>query len=106
MDSKCLSDQETRWFETDVQAMLEAPNVLHTVPESIDLLVLDGGEFSTFAEFECLRSRVTQWVVLDDTQTRKSSRIIDWVRSDANSEFSVVFEGNERNGVAVLVRNL
>ena len=68
----------------------------------IDLLILDGGEFSTYSEFQLLKSRVTKYVVLDDIFTRKCKKILQEVQS--SNEFEVIYFSTERNGSAVLYR--
>jgi hypothetical protein len=82
--------------------MKNAPNVYSTVPECIDLLILDGGEFSTFAEFRLLNERVTDWIILDDTNTRKCAEILKLVKDE--KRFQVIYESDERHGTAVLKR--
>lgn len=104
LDQDHLTNHEIAWFEKDVALLESSPNIFEIVPESIDLLVLDGGEFSTYAEFRLLRERVSQWIVLDDTQTRKGAQILKEIRA-GHFDFSLVFESCERNGVAVVARN-
>ena len=50
------------------------PCVLPQLPETIDLLVLDGGEYTTYPEFVALRDR-TRIFALDDTAILKCSRV-------------------------------
>lgn len=102
LDSQDLTAVERVWFDQDKRLIEQYPNVHHTVPSSIDLLVLDGGEFSTFAEFLTLRPRVSRWLVLDDTNVRKCKKIVDYLKND--SEFDLVFKSSERNGVAIYCR--
>lgn len=100
LDSFELSEEETGWFQQDFQSMAIAPLVEEFIPQSIDLLILDGGEFSTYAEFKKLAPLVKKWIILDDTFTRKCSRVLDEIRS--NSKFEIVSESRERNGTAVI----
>ena len=102
LDSQDLTTVERLWFDQDKRLIEKYPNVHHTVPNSIDLLVLDGGEFSTFAEFLTLRPRVVRWIVLDDTNVRKCKKIVDYLENDP--AFDLVFESSERNGIAVYCR--
>jgi len=74
MDISNLSREETVWYTNDIVAMRECPNVISELPESIDLLVLDGGEFSTLAEFSKLVDRST-YIFLDDTICRKTKEV-------------------------------
>jgi hypothetical protein len=102
LDRNNLGETEKIWLEQDVAWMKNAPNVYSTVPECIDLLILDGGEFSTFAEFRLLNERVTDWIILDDTNTRKCSEILKLVKDE--KRFQVIYESDERHGTAVLKR--
>ena len=103
LDSKNLSEIEVDWIQNDISGLKEAPYKLSVVPDQIDLLILDGGEFSTFAEFNKLNSRVTGWIVLDDTNTRKCKGILKELQDDG--PWKIVFSSIERNGTAVLRRS-
>ena len=103
LDRRDLSDLEKQWLLADETNLLSCPNVTHRLFPEIDLLVLDGGEFSTYSEWRTLHSRVTKWVVLDDTLTRKSARIVAEV-DEPESCFRLVWRSTERNGTAVLMR--
>lgn len=102
LDSSNLTPEEAPWFEGDLKSLENTPNVLAQLPHEIDLLLLDGGEFSTYAEFKKLRSRIVNWLVLDDTNVRKNQRVLDEVLLDET--FSLVHISNERNGTAVFKR--
>ena len=102
LDNSLLSTEESQWLKTDLEKMCLAPNVLGHVPEKIDLLILDGGEFSSQAEYFTLRERVSGWVILDDINTRKNKRVFSALDSD--ELFSLVWITQERNGAAVFRR--
>jgi hypothetical protein len=104
LDLHELSADEQVWARADLELIRRAPNVTERLPDSIDLLVLDGGEFSTYAEYRDLRARVTQWLVLDDTRTRKGRRIAGDIVGGLDSLFSPAWISNERNGVLVAKR--
>ena len=95
-----LNSTELAWLEQDELLIRNAPNVFNTVPLNIDLLILDGGEFSTLAEFKLLSARVNSWIVLDDTHTRKCAEILDLVQKEI--DFEIVYESDERHGTAIL----
>ena len=102
LDRSNLSEVEMKWLKQDELLMENSPNVLSTVPMNIDLLILDGGEFSTFAEFSKLKDRVRGWIILDDTKTRKCSEILRIVCE--GDFFEVVHMSDERHGTAILKR--
>jgi hypothetical protein len=102
LDKESLSDGEKVWLENDVRLMDEASIVLDAVPLSLDLVILDGGEFSTYQEFLALKPRFARWVVLDDVRTRKNRRVLGELKNDPN--FMLVAEENERNGTAIFIK--
>jgi hypothetical protein len=102
LDQSNLSDEESEWFNQDFRWIRDAPLVSNKVPEAIDLLILDGGEFSTYAEFKLFEKKLTGWLVLDDTRTRKCSRILEELKLDSN--YLIVHTSQERNGTAVLLK--
>lgn len=104
LDTQDLSRDEGEWLRDDIVALKKCPNVLHELPQDIDLLLLDGGEFSTKAEFDLLSPRCTKWVVLDDTKTRKCSLIAANIRS-GSTPFVPVVESDDRNGFMVALRS-
>jgi predicted O-methyltransferase YrrM len=101
LDREALTDQEAQWILGDVGSLKSAPNVLESLPKEIDLLLLDGGEFSSNAEFGMLRSRLRKWLFLDDTKVRKNSAVREWIHSSPDSRFVPVFESDDRNGWGV-----
>jgi hypothetical protein len=104
LDLSALTAEEEQWAAYDIERLDSAPQVLAQLPSRIDLLILDGGEFSTFAEYEKLKDRVSEWIVLDDTRTRKCRRIVQAVESGLETEFVKVWESGDRNGVMILKR--
>ena len=102
LDASELNTEELIWFQEDLDHLNTAPSVIDKLPDSIDLLILDGGEFSTYSEFHKLESRVRNWIILDDVFTRKCRRIM--LELVDSSEWILVFESQERNGTAVLKR--
>ena len=97
-----LSGDESKWLDSDIQSLREAPYIFEELPEKIDLLILDGGEFSTYGEFLKLVDRVRSWIILDDTQTRKCKQVVEDLK--LNQNFQQVWASSERNGVAVYFR--
>lgn len=98
MDSSDLSDREKGWFAEDVDGMKTCPNVLDTLPSKIDLLLLDGGEFSTKSEFLKLVDR-SHVIVLDDTEARKCKWIREYAKSSPD-KYEIIFdEPSIRGGV-------
>ena len=101
MDQSNLGYQhpdESKWFEEDKVALLSCPNVLNELPNEIDLLFLDGGEFTTKAEFFKLENR-SKIIILDDTTNRKCKDIRTLVM-DNQTKYKILFDQPEcRNGI-------
>jgi hypothetical protein len=96
-----LSPTEELWLNADQRDIAAAPNLRDIIPSDIDLLILDGGEFSTYAEYQTLKPLVSSFILLDDTNTRKCQKIIEEIVTD---DFYLVWKSSERNGTALLSR--
>ena len=96
-----LSPTEELWLNADQRDIAAAPNLRELIPSDIDLLILDGGEFSTYAEYQTLKPFVSSFILLDDTNTRKCQKIIEEIVTD---DFYLVWKSSERNGTALLSR--
>jgi hypothetical protein len=102
LDRSNLTQTEELWLKQDEAWILGAPNVVNSLPKNLDLLILDGGEFSTLAEFKLIKERVSNWIILDDTNTRKCAEILKIIKS--GNEFYLIYESEERNGTAIFKR--
>lgn len=91
-------DIQNSWYQQDIKNCKDVPNVLNDIPEKIDLLILDGGEFSSFSEYNKLKERST-YFILDDTNIIKNYEVANIMRSDSN--FEILFDSNDRNGFLV-----
>ena len=83
------------WLCNDIYNLQTCPNILHMLPDSIDFLLLDGGEFSTYHEWRLLKNR-SHFVALDDTQTTKCKLIRQEILSDAI--YRILIDSDDRNG--------
>jgi hypothetical protein len=91
-------DIQNSWYIQDLENCKKVPNVLSIIPDSIDLLILDGGEFSSLSEYQKLKDRV-KYLILDDTNMIKNYEVSNIIRSDVNYE--VLFDSNDRNGFLI-----
>jgi hypothetical protein len=71
------------------------------IPEHIDFLLLDGGEFSTYEEWKKLKDR-TKIVALDDTKVLKSKQIREELLT--NPDYEKIVDSEDRNGFAIFKR--
>lgn len=93
---------EAKWLQEDKNAMNSCPNVLHSLPNFIDFLFLDGGGFSTRTEFEKLKNR-SKIIALDDTTNRKCKKIREMVISMPNDYQIILDDPSNRTGVMAFV---
>ena len=92
-----------KWFDIDVENCKECPNCLSELPEMIDFLLLDGGEFTTLYEFQRLFDRCSRYIALDDTMVDKC-REVHRILSE-NSEWSEIVSVKARNGFSIFKKN-
>lgn len=90
------------YYKTDMEFLTTMKDVSDKIPNYIDLLILDGGEYTTYPEWKKLRSR-TKIVVLDDVNILKTSRIRKEILESNN--YITIYEDLEyRNGFSAFER--
>jgi hypothetical protein len=92
-----------RWYEEDLKNMEACKNIIDQIPDKIDLLLLDGGEFSTFSEFKKLHHR-SKYILCDDTNTLKCNEIVKILLADKNFELIFNNQNDGRNGFMAFKR--
>ena len=86
------------WRARNIKEYNECENVVDKLPSEIDVLFLDGGQFSTRSEFGALKDR-TKIVLLDDTTTFKTEKIRDEILSNPET-WSIIFDNKlDRHGI-------
>lgn len=86
------------YYNTDLNYIKNAVNVLDQLPTCIDLLILDGGEYTTYPEYNLLKGR-TNIFALDDTRILKCSRIREELIKE---KINILYDDiNDRNGCGV-----
>jgi hypothetical protein len=96
-----LDNERKTWLNEDLTNLELCPNVLNEVLPEIDFLLLDGGEFSTYREWEKLKSR-TKIVALDDIRETKTKQIYNELSDDINYE--LIGLTHEGNGFCVFIK--
>lgn len=93
-------DAKRVWFEEDVSNIKNSPNVLDQIPEKIDFLILDGGEFSSWYEYTTLSNRC-RYIFLDDTNPPciKNYTARQWLLTHAKQV--IADDQNDRNGYSI-----
>ncbi len=97
-----LSVEQQQWLNDDVDNFKNCPNILNSIPETIDFLLLDGGEFSTYKEWYKLKDR-TKIIALDDINVLKCERIFNELKND--STYTLLEHTQEGNGFCVFIKN-
>lgn len=95
-----------KWNEVDVLNMqcckvfLERQNI----PNVFDVILLDGGEFTTYFEFQLLKDRC-RLLLLDDINVDKCKKIVEEIRANPK-KWTIVKEDNfTRNGFMICWNN-
>lgn len=97
-----ITEQMMGWLRSDLNDYVSCENVLNQIPETIDFLLLDGGEFSTYHEWMVLKER-TKIIALDDTLTLKCKQIREELLNDEN--YKVIIDSSDRNGFTIFIKN-
>jgi hypothetical protein len=71
------------------------------IPPVFDVLLLDGGEFTTYYEFQLLKNRC-KILMLDDVNVDKCAKIVEEIRTDHC--WRVLKHSNVRNGYLIAER--
>jgi hypothetical protein len=96
-----LDSERQNWLKEDLINLELCPNVLNEILTEIDFLLLDGGEFSTYREWEKLKSR-TKIVALDDVGETKTRQIHQELSEDINYE--LIGSTQEGNGFYIFIK--
>lgn len=99
MERKDLVNND--WLVGDLYNMSLNNNIFNQIPNKIDFLLLDGGEYSTYLEWQKLKDR-TYIVALDDTAVMKTREINNDLLKDENYE--QLLSSNARNGFSIFRR--
>ena len=79
----------------DLRRYKKVKNIYNELPSEFDLVILDGGEFSTYPEFLKLYKK-TKFIALDDTETYKQYDVLKFIKN--NKGFKLV---SETSGFAI-----
>jgi hypothetical protein len=87
------------WYDSDLNLLKISENVLDKIFDKIDFLILDGGEFTTYPEWQILKDR-TSIVALDDTNVLKCKKIREELLNNPN--YKIITDVNsDRNGYSI-----
>jgi hypothetical protein len=92
-------ETEYEWFIQDLRRYKKINNVLSQIPNKIDLLLLDGGEFSGYADFLTLHLR-SKFIVLDDCNKFKQHNVLSFIE-EHKANFELIYDSENRGGVKI-----
>ena len=98
---QCLTNEMYKhWNEVDIINMKKCNLFLNrpNLPEIFDVILLDGGEFTTYFEFQILKNRC-KILMLDDTNVDKCKLIVKELESDPS--WKIIKRENLRNGFLI-----
>lgn len=82
------------WYSDNIKKINDSRNVLDMLPKSIDLLVLDGGEYTTYSEWGLLKDKC-HYIALDDTRKLKCKYIKQEI---LDMPHKIILDATDRNG--------
>lgn len=68
------------------------------IPEKFDVIVLDGGEFTTWYEYNIIKDKCNV-LILDDTNVNKCKKIVQDIK--LSNRWKIIIESDERNGFVI-----
>lgn len=92
-------EKEYEWFIQDLRRYKKIKNVAKKIPEEIDLLLLDGGEFSGYADFLSLYTR-SKFIILDDVNSFKQHNVLNFINKNL-TDFELIYNSKNRGGVRI-----
>lgn len=101
---QCKSNEQYKhWNEVDIVNMKRCNLFLNRkdLPNRFDVILLDGGEFTTYYEFQLLKDRCNV-LMLDDTNGAKCKLIVDEIKADAS--WAILVQKNTRGGFLIAER--
>lgn len=96
-----ISDHRKEWLADDINNYNKCNNIWNIIDDYYDVVLLDGGEFSTFSEFTKLKDK-TKIFLLDDVREIKNTDVVAYLI--ASPDWEEVLSANERNGFSVFKR--
>jgi len=102
---QCLTDERFKhWNEVDLTNMKKCEVFLkrENLPKMFDVVLLDGGEFTTYYEFQLLKNRCNV-IMLDDVNVDKCKLIVEELRSNPQ-QWTIIKQVDLRNGYLIAER--
>lgn len=87
------------WFEKDVEDYKRSPFIHPRLLPELDIVVLDGGEFCGYADWQAIKQRNPKIVCLDDIIVMKNCDVLAELECD--NAWEKIAGSDERHGWAV-----
>lgn len=100
---QCKSNElYKKWNDVDMINMKKCNLFLERddLPEVFDVILLDGGEFTTYFEFQTLKDRC-KYLMLDDINVAKCTKIVEEIKSEPTKWQIIEENRSTRNGFLV-----
>lgn len=90
------------WHKIDMENMKKCNLFLerYDLPAVFDVILLDGGEFTTYFEFQLIKDRC-KYLLLDDINVAKCTKIVEEIKSKPEQWEILEENKTERNGFIV-----
>ena len=96
---KVFPNMAKNWYKNDMDNIKTCNNF---EIENVDVVLLDGGEYTTYFEFQKIRDKCNI-IMLDDTNTDKCRQIVIELKNDTN--WKLMVEDDEHNGFAIFKKH-
>ena len=93
----------TGYYAEEKEVYDLAPYVGDVLPNSIDLVCMDGGEFSSPGDWATIKPKFPKMIVLDDIGVFKNFFINEELQQ--NPLYKCIFMAPIRNGISIFLRN-
>jgi predicted O-methyltransferase YrrM len=92
-----------KWHVVDVENIKNCNQFLERkdIPQLFDVILLDGGEYTTYFEFLKIKDKC-RVLMMDDVNTDKCKKIVEILNND--NTWRLVYFDHQRNGFAVFER--
>jgi hypothetical protein len=95
-----IKDHFDLWYESDKSYFQQAPKI--NLQGTADLVIIDGGEYCGFSDYEQSLLLKPTYLYLDDIRTQKTDKVLEHALAN---DYDLLFKDDSRNGFAVLRRN-
>jgi hypothetical protein len=94
-----IKDHFDLWYESDKSYFERAPKI--NLQGTADLVIIDGGEYCGFSDYEQSLLLTPKYLYLDDIRTQKTDKVLEHALAN---DYDLLFKDDSRNGFAVLRR--